>query len=574
VTGELKKLRESEIQIIKTDVLIIGGGGAGMRAAIEAASRGCEVIVTNKGPVGRSGTTPMAMEAYQAVCFPGDTEETHFQDTVEGGRFLGDEGLIEILVTQALQRARDLESFGVRFKRKPDGSFDPMHHPGQTHPRTLYIQGGGFGMLRGLVNQAQKHRNIRALSDVLVVKLLQDPDGVPRAAVYLDLKDGRMKAILCKAAVIATGGYEELWAFSDASSTACGDGLFLAYEAGAELVDLEMLQFHPTIVIHPSHVKGILFQYELVIHPDYLAGCLLNGKGETFFDGFPMRDTIIRAIWGEVKGGRGTQHGGVSIDLTRSKKDRQALTEALEKWQPNQFHYLREMGVDLRDRLVEVGPHGHFNMGGVAIDERAATSVPGLFATGEAAGNLHGANRISGNALAETQVFGALAGRSAAEFTEGRKLPEAGDIRPGVKEAEEEGQVFLKSKDPSLRPFRVRRLLQEAMWKRCGIERDSGELRQGMEDVLQIERDLFPKVSIRIGENESVDPYPQELLEAWELKMMVALAKLVISSALSRKETRGHHLRTDHPKTEEEARHIFLSAGKGLRMDGVKRTES
>ena len=565
------KLGESDIPIAKTDVLVIGGGGAGMRAAIEAASWGCEVIVTNKGPMGRSGTTPMAMEAYQGVCSLGDSPEIHFRDTVEGGRFLGNESLIEVLVTQAIPRARDLESFGVRFKKKPDGSFDPMDHPGQTYPRTLFIQGGGFGMLRGLVNRAQKYPKIRTLSDVLVVRLLQDQDGVPGAAIYLDLKDGRMKAILCKTVVMATGGYEELWAFSDAASTACGDGLFLAYEAGAELIDLEMLQFHPTIVIYPSCVKGILFQYELVIHPEFLGGRLLNGKGKTFFEGLPLRDTLIRAIWGEIRSGRGTEHGGVHIDLTRSTKDRQALTEALEKWQPNQFHYLQEMEVDLRDVLVEVGPHAHFNMGGVAIDEKAATSVPGLFAAGEAAGNLHGANRVSGNALAETQVFGALAGQSAAAFAQDRKFPEAGKIRMEIKEVEQECQSFLKSKDQSLRPFRVRRHLQETMWKRCGIERESEGMQQGIEEIKQIERDLLPRVSIFSGKNESAGSYPQELMEAWELKMMVTLAGLVISSAFSREETRGHHLRSDYSETKKEAHHISISKGKGLRRSTVKR---
>jgi fumarate reductase (CoM/CoB) subunit A len=562
---------EGDIPIVKTDVLVIGGGGAGMRAAIEAAAHGCEVIVTNKGPMGRSGTTPMAMEAYQAVCSPGDSEEIHFRDTVEGGRFLGDEGLIEVLATQALARARDLESFGVRFKRKPDGSFDPMHHPGQTHPRTLFIQGGGFGMLRGLTHQARKHQNLRALSDVLVVKLLSDRDGVPGAAIYLDLKDGRMKAILCKTVILATGGYEELWAFSDASSTAGGDGLSLAYEAGAELVDLEMLQFHPTVVIHPSHIKGILFQYELVIHPEYLGGRLLNSKGETFFEGFLLRDAIIRAIWGEIKAGRGTEHGGIFIDLTRSPKDRQALTEALEKWQPNQFHYLREMGVDLRDRLVEVAPHSHFNMGGVAIDEKAATTVPGLFAAGEVAGNLHGANRVSGNALAETQVFGALAGRSAAAFAQDRKFSESGNMGSKIKEAEQERRNLLKLQDQALRPFQVRRRLQETMWKRCGVEREAKELRQGLEEIEQIERDLLPRMSIGSGKGGSAESYPQELMEAWELMRMATLAGQVISSAIARKETRGHHLRADCPETEREARHIFLSREKGLRMGEVKR---
>ena len=426
-------------------------------------------------------------------------------------------------------------------------------------------------MLTGLVNQARKDRKISTLSDVQILRLVQDPEGVPVAAIYLDLKDGKVKAISCRAVVAATGGYEELWACSDAASTACGDGLFLAYEAGAELVDLEMLQFYPTVVIHPPYIKGTLFQYELVIHPDFLGGHLRNGEGKTFFEGMPMRDAITRAIWREIKAGRGTEHGGVYIDLTHSTKDRQALTEALEKWQPNQFHYLQEMGVDLRDTRVEVAPHAHYTMGGVAIDEKGATNVPGLFAAGEAAGNLHGANRVSGNALAETQVFGALAGASAAAFARSRKDRQAANVRDETKEMETEGRHFLERKDSSLRPFQILRHLQEIMWKGCGIEREARGLEQGREEVQHIERELLPRLSIFAPETEPGTPYLQELQEAWELKMMVTLAGLVLSSALFRKETRGHHLRTDHPEMEENARHVFLSKKEGLTFGAVKR---
>lgn len=542
-----------------------------MRAAIEAASRGCEVLVANKGPVGRSGTTPMAMEAYQAVCDAGDTEETHFRDTVEGGRFLGDENLIETLVTQARERARDLESFGVRFKKKPDGSFDPMHHAGQTFPRALFIQGGGFGMLMGLVNESRKYAQIKTLNDAAVVKLVQDREGVPSAAVFLDLKDGNPKAVQCKAVVIATGGYEELWARSDAASTACGDGLFLAYEAGTELVDLEMLQFYPTIVIHPSYIKGTLFQYELIIHPDFLGGRLLNGLGKTFFEGIPLRDTITRLVWKEIKNGRGTEHGGVYIDLTRSTKNRQALTAALEKWQPNQFHYLQNMGFDLRDHLLEVAPHGHYNMGGVATDENAATAVPGLFAAGEAAGNLHGANRVSGNALAETQVFGAISGASAAQFAKGRGLSEAGRAAAALGEVREACRNFQMAKAGGLRPFQIRERLQETMWTACGVEREAEGLKRGRGKVESLQRDFMPALSVYAKEAGSIKSYPQELQEAWEVKMMAELADLVLSSALAREESRGHHNRHDFPETAEEPRHAFVSRKQGLRFGKVKR---
>ncbi len=568
---ELCKLGKSDISILKTDILIVGGGGAGMRAAIEAASHGCEVIIANKGPVGRSGTTPMAMEAYQAVCHPGDTEATHFRDAVEGGRFLGDETLIEILVTRARERAGDLESFGVRFKKKPDGSFDPMHHPGQTFPRTLFIQGGGFGMLMGLVNESRKFSRIRTLNDVTIVKFVQDNEGAPSGAVFLDLKDGALKAVQCKAAVIATGGYEELWARNDAASTACGDGLYLAYEAGAELVDLEMLQFYPTVAIHPAYLKGTLFQYELIIHPDFLGGRLLNALGKTFFEGMPLRDAIIRAIWREIKSGRGTEHGGIYIDLTRATKNRDYLTAALEKWQPNQFHYLQSMGIDLRDSLLEVGPHVHYSMGGVAIDEKAATTVPGLFAAGETAGNLHGANRVSGNALAETQVFGAIAGGSAARFSRERDFSGKEKIVAAAEEMGEECDIFQAEKAGGLRPHRIRKRLQETMWNHCGVERDAEGLRKGRADLETLQRELMPVLTAQAGKAGSFPSYPQELQDAWEVKMMSGLAGLVLSSALAREESRGHHNRIDFPETAREARHIFLSRKRGLRFGNVKR---
>jgi fumarate reductase (CoM/CoB) subunit A len=561
----------SEDPVIKTDVLVVGGGGAGMRAAIEAAVRGADVLVANKGPMGRSGTTPMAMEAYQAVCLPGDSEEIHFHDTVAGGWFLGDENLIEGLVREAFPRAQDLESFGVRFKKKPDGSFDPMHHPGQTFPRALFVQGGGFGMLAGLVNRARKDRRILSLSDVEILRLVQDRDGAPVAAIYLDLKDGRVKAATVGAVVIATGGYEELWACNDAACTACGDGLFLAYEAGAELVDLEMLQFYPTVVIDPPYVKGTLFQYELVINPEFLGGRLCNGRGDIFFEGLPLRDAVTRAIWREIKAGRGADHGGVYIDLTRSTKDRQALTAALEKWQPNQFHYLKEMGVDLRDARVEVAPHAHFTMGGVAIDEKGATNVPGLFAAGEAAGNLHGANRVSGNALAETQVFGALAGASAAAFARSRRGRGAPEVKAEIREIEAEHGRFLERKDPSLRPFQILRHLQATMWKACGIERDEPGMEKGREEVRQIVRESLPRMSIHSGETRPTTPYLQELQQAWELKIMTVLSDLVLSSALFRKETRGHHMRSDYPDGDEKPQHVLFSKEKGLAFGAVKR---
>ncbi len=563
-----------EIFLEQTDVLIIGGGGAGMRAAIEAASLGCRVIVANKGPIGRSGTTPMAMEAFQAVGFPGDSEEIHFRDTVEGGYHLGDENLISALVRDAAQRARDLEGYGVRFKKKPDGCHDPMHHPGQTFPRALYIQGGGYGMLAALIREAGKKPGIRTQNDVFAVKLILDREGSASGAILLDLKDGRLKPVSSKAVILATGGCEELWARNDASCTACGDGAFLAYEAGAELVDLEMLQYYPTVVIHPPSIQGTLFQYELIIDPEMLAGRLVNSAETPFFEGKLLRDAVVRAIWKEIREGRGSPHGGVYIDVVHSKKDREALTQALEKWQPNQFHYLKDMGHDLRDVLVEVAPHAHFTLGGVAIDEEARTQIPGLFAAGEVAGNLHGANRVSGNALAETQVFGALAGTSAAGWAKAKGFGAACDFDGEMQGVEPLLKTWAGRKKGEIRPHQVREKLQKVMWENCGIERDAQRLQQGWEKIEKIEKRMLSRMGIHgHGPKGSFGAYPQGLQEALEVRMMIELGKLVLASALFRKETRGHHMRTDYPQPSAAILHTRVAKGKSPWPKEVSRSE-
>jgi fumarate reductase (CoM/CoB) subunit A len=564
-------MKDSDLQ--KTDILIVGGGGAGMRAAIEAASIGGQVVVANKGPVGRSGTTPMAMEAFQAVGFPGDSEKIHFRDTVEGGYHLGDENLISVLVRDAGRRAKDLEAYGVRFKKKPDGSHDPMHHPGQTFPRALFIQGGGYGMLAGLVRESRKYSEIRVLNDVLAVRLVLDGEGAAAGALILDLKDGRLKAIQSKAVILATGGYEELWAFNDASCTACGDGIYLAYEAGAKLMDLEMLQYYPTVVIHPPSIRGTLFQYELITDPEMLAGRLINGGKESFFQGKLLRDAVVRAIWKEIREGRGTPHGGVYIDLIHSTKSREDLTRALEKWQPNQFHYLRDMGFDLRETLVEVAPHAHYSLGGVAIDEEARTTVPGLFAAGEAAGNLHGANRVSGNALAETQVFGALAGASAAGWAKSREFETVSLYAEMMKELEGLLKVWVRKKEKEIRPHRVREILQGVMWESCGVERDARGLERGREKLEEIRREMLPRITIREhGPNDSFGAYPRGLQEALEVSMMTELGELVLASAQFREETRGHHMRADYPSPFGEPLHTLIAKGRAPWFREVNRS--
>jgi fumarate reductase (CoM/CoB) subunit A len=308
----------------------------------------------------------------------------------------------------------------------------------------------------------------------------------------------------------------------------------------------------------------------LIVNPEVLGGRLLNGKEEIFLAGMPLRDDVIRAIWKEVQSGRGTEHGGVFIDLTHSSKGRDALTAALEKWQPNQFHYLKDMGVDLREVMVEAGPHVHFTMGGVAIDERSCTSVPGLFAAGEVSGNLHGANRISGNSLTETQVFGAIAGASAAAYAKERGRPASAEFRGAMEDVRDSIHGLSVSRGHPVRPYQFRQRLQNIMWEWCGLERDAKGLRRGKVDADELAKEAATEMAVA----ETSGPYPQEVQEALETRMMLSLAGLVLDSASFRKETRGHHMRTDYPSSAHDPKHTFLARGRRIWEGKVKRMGS
>jgi fumarate reductase (CoM/CoB) subunit A len=250
------------------------------------------------------------------------------------------------------------------------------------------------------------------------------------------------------------------------------------------------------------------------------------------------------------------------------------LTRALEKWQPNQFHYLKDMGFDLRETLVEVAPHAHYTLGGVAIDEEARTTVPGLFAAGEVAGNLHGANRVSGNALAETQVFGALAGTSAAGWAKGKNFGESPDERDEGQQTKALLGSMGQNKERGFRPFQVREKLRRIMWDLCGVEREDEGLARGGRELERVEKEMIPRMAFAAPAGDgSFGPYPREVQDALEVRMMITVGKLVLASALFRKETRGHHLRTDYPSSSGEPVHTMIARGKDPWTRVVKRTE-
>src|SRR5215203_4848331 len=452
-----------DYRMVQTDVLIIGGGGAGVRAAIAADDAGARVAMLVKGQVAHSGLTSMACPSYQAAFSleePEDSPEIAFEDVTKEGRYLGDENLIKALVEEATERALEMERFGVKLTKTEEGRTFQVIHPGQTYARNLVIRGCGYGMMVGLRRELLRRPQIQTFEDFVATRLLVD-GGRVAGAVAFNLRTAEVVVFAAPAVVIATGGYEEIMAFTDTEPGASGDGTALALRAGATLVDLEMMLFYPTCLVWPDEVRGTLVQYEGLLGPRYLAGRMLNGRGDEFLPevkeryALPVRDIMMKAMFKEIDEGRGTPHGGVYIDLRRSPRSREEVFALLHKLDSLPYNELRYLGVDITQEPIEVKPGTHFCLGGININERTESTIPGLYAAGEVSGNLHGANRTSGNALAETQVFGARAGQYGAEYARRAASPIA---QPdAVTEEVARLNDLLRERPDPIRPIELRR---------------------------------------------------------------------------------------------------------------------
>ena len=345
-------------EIRETDILVIGGGGAGMRAAIAAAEMGKQVVLLSKGPLSRTGITPVAGEGVEGAVNEGDTPEFHYRDTLTAGRGLADENLVYALAQDSVARIRDLESYGAKFKKKPDGSYATSLRPGQSHSRNLFIIGGGYGFAASLLHKLAEFPKVTILEDVIATKILAE-DGKVTVRFTSTCGQARYIGIAAKATILATGGYEELWPFTDTPPDTTGESLVQVYALGAQLVDLEQVLYYPGVVVHPPAARGWLVQYEYILNTDILDGRALNGKGEVFIEGFPARDEFIRAIGREVKNGTASPHGGFYADLRIRSCREQELTKKLEGWL-HQFWNLKQVGIDLRDDKVEMAPAAHY----------------------------------------------------------------------------------------------------------------------------------------------------------------------------------------------------------------------
>lgn len=538
-------------KVLSADVLVVGAGGAGMRAAIAAANEGADIILATKGQAARSGATPMACPSYQAAFAMEDDRDNPdiaFEDTCYEGRYLGDENLIKALTAEATERAMDMRDYGVKFREKEPGKFLQVVHPGHSFERNLVIMGEGYAMAAGLRREALKHDNIRLVEDAVITRLLKDGERIA-GAVALDMRAGEPVVFLAPAVILATGGYPELWRWTDTEPGLTGEGVYLAWEAGADLVDLEMMLFYPTGLCWPAEVEGTLVQYEGLLTDKYCHGQMLNGLEEPFLpqtERLPVRDVMMKLMFREIEEGRGSPHGGVYVDLRRSPRSPEEVLDILHRLDSLPYNELTDFGIDVLQQPIEVKPVTHYTLGGVRINEWAETTVPGLFAAGEVSGNVHGANRTSGNALAETQVFGRRAGEQAAQY-----------VRAARSVALDETQVepeiarllsLRRSRPDGMRPIEIKRQIKAVMHEHVHYRRDGEGLQMAITALRHLRDDVLP----RTDASQGPDVYNYEWEEAIEVGFMVRLAEMVAASALARQESRGHHWRTDFPEMSSE----------------------
>lgn len=538
-----------EIRNFSTDIAVIGGGGAALRAAIEASEKGQNVILVDKGRPGRSGATPCALWSVQAPFGPRgqderDSPEQFFEDMVTAGRFIGDQNIVEIVAFTACDRMLDLERYGVQFKKHDDGRFYQTPMPGQTYPRSCFMIENGQHMSTVLAKEVSKHANIKVFKDFFVFNLLTSADTVV-GLIGIDMLTGDTVVINARATVVAAGGYASLWGFSDNPPSLIGDGAAMAYRVGAELVDLEFNQYYGTDLIWPPSAKGTIFLYELMI-PEFADGEITDKDGKPIIDKpLPIRDDAIKTIFNVIREGRGTEHGGVFYDMTKSPKPEAEIRQLFKDMTPKHYRFLRDAaGIDAANQRLEVAPASHYQCGGIFINERGESSVKGLYACGEVAGNFQGANRLAGSALCDTQTMGAQVGGCAADDAA------KSDLIPVEKSAIDQQIDFLQSftsgEQDKVKPVLIKEEILKTMDTHVAPFRDENGLQRGLETLASLKAEV-PKISVA-----DIKRYNLELREALETSFALDAAEITIGSCLFRTESRGHHNRTDFPDTDDQ----------------------
>jgi succinate dehydrogenase / fumarate reductase flavoprotein subunit len=538
------------------DVLVIGAGGAGLRAAIEASAMGARVGVVCKSLLGKAHTV-MAEGGVAAALSnvdPKDSWKVHFRDTMLGGKMLNHWRMAQLHAQEAPDRVRELEHWGAVFDRTQDGQILQRNFGGHSAPRLAHVgDRTGLEMIRTLQDHGV-HRGMEVYMECTVTRLLMEGGRVVGAFAYWR-ETGRFVVFRAKATVLATGGIGKAYRITSNSWEYTGDGHALAYEAGAELIDMEFVQFHPTGMVWPPGVAGILVT-EAVRGE---GGILRNSKGERFMEKYDpkrmelsTRDMVARAIYTEVKEGRGSPHGGAFLDISHKPAD------YVKKKRPSMYHQFMELAdVDITKGPMEVGPTTHYIMGGVRVEpDTGASTVPGLYAAGEAAGGMHGANRLGGNSLSDLLVFGRRAGAGAAEHA--AKIGSHAAVDGAQIEGAEREVLAPFERNDGPTPHDVHAKLQETMGSLVGIFRIEGDLASAISELGRL-RDEASR--LRVTGSREFNP-------GWhlarDLKSMLICSEAIARSALLRKESRGAHSRLDHPNPDP----AFGKVNTVIRRDG------
>jgi succinate dehydrogenase / fumarate reductase, flavoprotein subunit len=523
------------------DVLIIGAGGAGLRAAIEALANGARVGLVCKSLLGKAHTVMAegGIAAAMGNVDKSDDWRTHFCDTMRGGKFLNTWRMAQLHAQEAPERVRELEQWGALFDRTESGDILQRAFGGHSFKRLCHVgDRTGLEMIRTLQDRGVQ-QGIDVYMECTVTRLLKDGDRIVGAFAYWR-ETGRFVVFKAKAIVIGTGGIGKAYKITSNSWEYTADGMALAYEAGADLLDMEFVQFHPTGMVWPPGVQGLLVT-EAVRGE---GGILRNKNGERFMEKhdpkrmeLSTRDVVARAIYTEVREGRGTPHGGAYLDISHKP------AEYVKKKLPSMYHQFKELAdVDITTGPMEVGPTCHYMMGGIRVDaETAQSTVPGLYAAGEAAAGLHGANRLGGNSLSDLLVFGKRAGKAAADYA---KSAPSGTLDSAQIQAAER-EMLAPFEHTGEYPYEIHRDLQETMQSLVGIFRNEDDLRKALEHLEQFKPRL---AQVRIDGSRMFNP-------GWhltrDLRSMVLISEAVTRSALARQESRGAHSRIDYPNLDD-----------------------
>ncbi|MFY9222747.1 MAG: fumarate reductase/succinate dehydrogenase flavoprotein subunit [Blastocatellia bacterium] len=562
-----------ECQRYKHDVLVVGAGGAGLRAAIEAANAGVSVGLICKSLLGKAHTVMAegGVAAALANVDDRDSWKVHFADTMRGGQYVNNWRMAELHAKEAPDRVRELEAWGAVFDRTKEGKILQRNFGGHKYPRLAHVgDRTGLEIIRTLQDHAI-YLGIDVHMEFTIVSLLKDGERVVGIFGY-DREKGRFKIFQAKAIVFATGGIGKAYRITSNSWESTGDGHALAYQAGAELIDMEFVQFHPTGMVWPPSVQGILVTEGVRGE----GGILRNKDGKRFmFDDIPdvyknqtadnpeegwrytqgdknarrppellTRDHVARCIVREIKDGRGSPHGGVFLDIAWIKEKLPNAAEHIKRKLPSMYHQFKQLAdIDITKEAMEIGPTTHYIMGGIRVNsDTQMSNLPGFFAAGECAAGINGANRLGGNSLSDIIVFGKRAGEYAAKFA--KENPDGNINEKEVDEiAKEVLQPFERSSGEN--PFQIQRDLQATMQDLVGIVRTEKEMLTALEKIQEL-KERTKKISV--SGNREYNPSWHTTLD---LNNLLVVSEAITRSALERKESRGGHFRDDYPKKDE-----------------------